>query len=63
MKIILVDNFDRDEIPDVLVAENVDPLFGAHIVERMNQAEGESSPHFYRLVEDDHKLYVPDYML
>jgi hypothetical protein len=58
MKIIQVDNFDREYKSDVLVAENVHEFYGKHIVNFLNDKfSGDHAPDFYRLVPDDHKLY------
>lgn len=59
MKIIAVDNFDRDEIPNVLVAENVNKYWGDKIVTSLNYMEGTdlNAQHYFLLVDDDHKLW------
>lgn len=58
MKIICVDNFDRDTVSDFLVAENIGEYYGKLITEFLNEKlGGEHSPHFYRLESDDYKLY------
>jgi hypothetical protein len=58
MKIICVDNYSRDTIDDVLVCENVNEYYGKFLVDQLNaRLSGEHSPDFYRLVENDHKLY------
>ena len=59
MKIIQVDNFDREAYSDTLIAENVHSYYGPFIVDYLNQkCSGDNSPDYYRLVDDDHKLYV-----
>lgn len=58
MKIIAVSNFDNESVSDVLVAENVSEYYAKHIVEFLNgKFSGTSSPNYYRVVSDDHKLY------
>lgn len=58
MKIICVDNFDRDTKDDTLVCENVNEYYGKILVNFLNdKLSGEHSSDFYRLVEDNHKLY------
>jgi hypothetical protein len=57
MKIILVDNFDRENISDVLIAENVDSVYGKKIVDLLNEKESPHSENFFRLVDDDYKLH------
>lgn len=59
MKIICVDNFDRDTKDDALVCENVNEYYGKILVNLLNdKLSGEHSSDFYRLVEDNHKLYT-----
>jgi hypothetical protein len=59
MKIINVDNFDRDSVSDKLVCENVSEYYGEIIVDFLNdRLSSEHSTDFYKLVDDDHKLYV-----
>lgn len=59
MKIIRVDNFDREGVNDRLVCENVNEYYGLKIAEYLNDRfSGEHSPDFYRLVDDNYKLYV-----
>lgn len=59
MKIICIDNFDRESVSDTLIAENVDEYWAPKIVEIMNRTfGGEDSPNYFISVEDDHKLYV-----
>lgn len=58
VKIIRVDNFDREHVPDELIAENVDPKIATEITEFLNRKHsGIYSPDFYKVVPDDHKLH------
>ncbi len=58
MKIIKIDNFNREFISDVLVATNISDYYADVIVEMLNKILGGiHSSAFYRAVEDDHKLY------
>jgi hypothetical protein len=57
MKIIRVDNYNRDFVPDKLIASDVEKYYGKIIVDRLNKIEGETTPYFFRLVKDDYKLY------
>jgi hypothetical protein len=62
MKIICVDNYDRDTVDDVLVCENVNEYYGKIIVGLLNdKLSGEHSSGFYKLIDDDHKLYKYDW--
>ncbi len=56
MKIICVDNFDRENVDDTLIAENVSEHFVKVIVEPLN--EKFSGSVYFRAVPDDHKLHV-----
>ncbi len=59
MKIIRKDNFDRENISDSLVAENVGDYYGNFIVKKLNERfSGDRSPDYFMLVENDHKLYI-----
>ncbi|MOA61330.1 hypothetical protein D3C78_1864400 [compost metagenome] len=59
MKIINADNFDRDSISDKLVCENISEYYGEIIVDFLNDRfSGDNSSDFYKVVDDDHKLYV-----
>lgn len=76
MKIIGVDNYNRENISDVLVAENVaNEYLGNRIVDFLNygeilpKSEKESlsnihnlvSDTYYQLVPDEYKLYEFEY--
>jgi len=58
MKIIKIDNFDRDSVSDELIAENVSAYYIEFIVEELNQKySGSTSPYFFMAVPDDRTLY------
>lgn len=58
MKIVGVDNLDRDYVSDIHVAENVAPHMADLIVELLNnEASLDESSTFYKVVPDDYKLY------
>ena len=58
MKIVRIDNFNRDTVSDVLVCENVNEYYGKFLVEALNNKySGDYSEDFFRLVEDDYVLY------
>jgi len=58
MKIILVDNFDRDRINDILIAENLNEIWGKRIVDFLcDKYSHHNSPDWFRLVGDDYKLH------
>ena len=58
MKIIAIDNFDNESVSDFLVCENISEYHGNLIIKFLNDREGDYSSYFYRLVSDDHKLYI-----
>jgi hypothetical protein len=58
MKIIKVDNFNRESISDVLIATSVSEYYADIIVRMLNKILGGTHAiAFYRAVEDDYKLY------
>lgn len=58
LKIISVDNFDRENYNDVLICENVNGHFGNVLVDFLNEKySGDTAQRFFKLVEDDFKLY------
>jgi len=59
MKIIIVDNFGRESSSDTLMAEIVNKYWGEKIVCFLNNKfSGDDAPYYFRLVEDDHELYI-----
>lgn len=58
MKIIRVDNFDRENRDDLLIAENVHKYYANKLCDTLNKEDGdEMSPNFFRVVDDDYKLF------
>jgi len=59
MKIIMVDNFNRENISDKLIVEKVDEWWGEKIVSLLNarHSKDPNNPDYFKLVEDDYKLY------
>jgi len=57
MKIIKKDNFDRENVSDVLVCENCPIGYATLIADLLNNRAGEDSPDYYKAVPDDYKLY------
>jgi len=59
MKIVKVDNFDRENTSDVLIANNVHNFYAEYIAEALNKkfSPGDHSPDFFRAVENDYKPY------
>lgn len=57
MKIVLIDNYNRENVSDVLIAENVKEYWGKKIVKLLNDKEGENSENYFELKDDNYKLY------
>ena len=57
MKIVRVDNYDREIYDDDLIVENVNEIYGEELVEFLNSKEPQHSDYYFRLVENDYKLY------
>jgi hypothetical protein len=59
MKIVKVDNFVRDTVSDILIADNVPIYYALDIANYLNEKfGGRESLYFFRAVSDDYKLYV-----
>ena len=59
MKIIKKDNFDRDSVSDVLIAENVDEHWSEIMASLLNQNfSGSNVADWFVSKPDDYKLYV-----
>lgn len=58
MKIIAVDNLNRETVADTLVAENVTEFYGQPMVSGLNAAlcTDDMAPRFFRLVPDEYRL-------
>jgi len=58
MKIVGVDNFDRETVDYFLVAENVPASFAVPIVEFLNKRFSEGTAMMYFMIKnDDYKLF------
>lgn len=58
MKIIAIDNFARESVADILIAENVNPNYVEDIVKFLqNEFGGHYAPRYFTAVEDDHVLW------
>lgn len=59
MKIICVDNFNREYISDRLVGEGLNDLEGQIAVDALNaKFSGKQSSVYYELVPDDYELFI-----
>lgn len=54
MKIVKIDNLNRDDVADVLIAENVNPLYAELIVELLNRQARQLDHYVIR--PDDYRL-------
>lgn len=57
MKVVLKDNYDREHISDILVAENVPEEYAHHIAEALNRKVA-SPDEFFFVESDTYKLHV-----
>lgn len=60
MKIICVDNYNRELYNDLVIAENVHKAYGKLIVDLLNESPRTSDEDYFKLVEDDYKLFKRD---
>lgn len=56
MKIIAVDNFNRESVADVLVAERLTEYYAQFIADACNNHPA-SGDRYYKAVPDDHVLW------
>ena len=56
-KIIGIDNFNRDNVNDILVCDNLTEYYGRKILNFLLSDTHANSPYFYQLVDENHKLY------
>ena len=57
MKIVMIDNYARDHVDDVLICENVNHTYGTIIVDCLNDSNTRAHDEYFELVNDDYKLY------
>ena len=59
MKIISINNFGKESVSDIVIAEKVHGYYVEFITTELNRVFGrDKSPDFFRAVEDDYKLYT-----
>lgn len=56
MKIVGIDNYDRETVDDVLVCEHVHDGYAQKLIEFLNAQCHEAQARFFRLVPDDYPL-------
>ncbi len=54
MKIVKIDNYNRDYIPDVLICENINKYYGDKVIAALNINPQDSD--YFILVEDTYVL-------
>lgn len=57
MKIVKVDNYDREIYDDVLIAENVHKGYGELIIKLLNDNPRRYDCDYFKLVKDDYQLF------
>lgn len=57
MKIIIVDNYDRDYIADTVIAEKVHSTYAQKICDFLNNESDSHSQEFFKVVTDNYELY------
>lgn len=57
MKVIAVDNFARDNVSDRLILQDCTEEVGKRVVKEHNDKMHECSEWYYKLVDEDYKLY------
>jgi len=55
-KVIATDNFDRDDVDDKLIKENLPMEEAKKIADEMNLQGSDYSRYYYKAVEDSYKL-------
>lgn len=61
LKIICVDNYDRELYSDRLICENINPYYAEMIVNYLNDKAGEDSQDYYKAVDSNYKLFEAIY--
>jgi len=57
MKVIKIDNFGRETVNDVLIADNLSPHMAKKLALRLNAETNLYGPDYYTAVEDGYQLY------
>ena len=57
MKVIKKDNYDRENVSDVLVCENCPDAYAERIADLLNRDEAWNTSDFFKAVPDDYELY------
>ncbi|MGL6184838.1 MAG: hypothetical protein ACRC1T_05605 [Clostridium chrysemydis] len=57
MKIIGIDNLNRDTVSDILICENINKYYGEKLLKYLESECDKYSDCSYKLVEDGYNLY------
>lgn len=57
MKVVLVDNYDRETVEDLLLAENVSQEEAEQIADAYNEKQTDSAPYWAVVKNDDYRLW------
>ncbi len=57
MRVIMTDNFDRENVSDSIVAENLNEFYAELIAKLLNGKGDDYTQEYYKAVADDYKLY------
>lgn len=57
MKIIGMDNLNRDNVNDILICENIQVSYINSIIKILNDKIDNHHGYYYKAVKDDYKLY------
>lgn len=59
MKVICEDNFNRENVSEIVVVDNVDEVWANKIKDALNRVfSGDRADKHYRVEKDDYKPYV-----
>jgi hypothetical protein len=57
MKIVGISNFCKDNVSDIIIAENVNEYYGKLIIKFLEEITKEHDEYYPKLVDDNYKLY------
>lgn len=57
MKVVIVSNYNNEQVDDVLFCKNVSHEIAKKIAWLMNNSISDDHPDYYEVKEDDYKLY------
>lgn len=57
MKVVLVSNFDLDNVNDILLKDNLNAEEAVQIADGYNNSHSENSEYYAQVKDDNYKLY------